>query len=183
MSPNVARVLASFGLGERLARDAVEPEGIVFRRWQTGELVGRTDWTDMRRLYGAPYYHVHRADLHTMLMDVTLPLVALRLGTWVKAYAGDGAIVVSGKNGEETLRADLVIGADGVKSVLRSSVVGAPDQATATGDAAYRAMVPVSKLMEHDDLRELVERPHMTGWMGPGRHVMGYCIVRPTVLR
>ena len=52
-------MLESFGLGERLARDAVEPEGIVFRRWETGELLGRTDWSNMEKLYDAPYYHVH----------------------------------------------------------------------------------------------------------------------------
>lgn len=177
VSPNVARVLQSFGLGERLARDAVEPEGIVFRRWKTGELVGRTDWSNMKKLYGAPYYHVHRADLHNMLMDVTLPLVSLRLATWVKGYDGKGTIRIStGPDSEDTLRADLIVGADGVKSQLRSAVVGSADQATATGDAAYRAIVPTWKLLEDPDLRELVERPHMTGWMGPGRHVMGYCI-------
>ncbi|EJD42354.1 FAD/NAD(P)-binding domain-containing protein [Auricularia subglabra TFB-10046 SS5] len=176
VSPNVARVLISFGLGEQLARTAVQPEGIVFRRYKTGELLGRTDWSNMEQLYGAPYYHVHRADLHTMLMDVTLPLVKLRLATWVKEYGGAGSIVVMSNGMTETLRADLVVGADGVKSVLRGAVVGAPDQASATGDAAYRALVPASVLLEHDDLRELVERPHMTSWMGPGRHVMGYCI-------
>ncbi|KZW01800.1 FAD/NAD(P)-binding domain-containing protein [Exidia glandulosa HHB12029] len=176
VSPNVSRVLESFGLSERLARDAVEPEGIVFRSYKTGQLVGRTDWTAMTKLYGAPYYHVHRADLHTMLMDVTLPLVSLRLSTWVKSYAGDGSILVSSNGAEETLKADLIVGADGVKSVLRGSVVGRADQAVPTGDAAYRAIVPASKLMEHPELREFVERPHMTGWMGPGRHVMGYCI-------
>ncbi|KAH7097994.1 FAD/NAD(P)-binding domain-containing protein [Auriculariales sp. MPI-PUGE-AT-0066] len=180
VSPNVSRVLRDFGLADRLKADAVEPMGIMFRRYNDGELVGRTDWRNMEKLYGSPYYHVHRADLHKMLSDValSLPNVQLRLGTTVLSYTSpdnflNGAPGTSSPTSsqQETISADLIIGADGVKSVLRGVVVGAPDQAKPTGDAAYRAIIPAEKLLEHDDLREFVEYPHMAAWMGPGRHL------------
>ena len=50
-------------------------------------------------------------------------------------------------------------------------------KAVATGDAAYRAIVPTSKLLEDPELKRFVEFSEMTGWMGPDRHVMAYCIV------
>ena len=52
-------------------------------------------------------------------------------------------------------------------------------KAVPTGDAAYRAIVPTSKLLEDPDLKRFVEYSEMTGWMGPDRHVMAYCIVSP----
>lgn len=77
----------------------------------------------------------------------------------------------------EVVHADLVIGADGVKSTLRQYVVGGPDRARSTGDAAYRAIVPTEKLLQDPDLRPLVEKPEMVGWIGPNRHIMAYNIV------
>lgn len=78
----------------------------------------------------------------------------------------------------EVLHADLIIGADGVKSMVREVVLGEPVKAVATGDAAYRVIIPTEKMMGDPELRRLVENPEMTGWMGPGRHIMAYCIVR-----
>jgi len=74
------------------------------------------------------------------------------------------------------LRADLVVGADGVKSMVREVVLGEPTKAVATGDAAYRVIIPAERLLADPELRPLVETPEMTGWMGPGRHIMAYCI-------
>jgi salicylate hydroxylase len=66
-----------------------------------------------------------------------------------------------------TLTADLVIGADGVKSFIREIVVGHPDKPVPTGDAAYRAIIKTEDMLKDESLRELVEYPEMTGWMGP----------------
>ena len=77
----------------------------------------------------------------------------------------------------EKLQAEVVIGADGVHSMLREVVVGHECPPTPTGDAAYRAIIPTDIMMKDPDLRPLVENPEMTGWMGPGRHIMAYCIV------
>jgi salicylate hydroxylase len=65
------------------------------------------------------------------------------------------------------LSADLIIGADGVKSTLREIVVGKPDRPVDTGDAAYRAIVQCQDMLKDPLLKELVECPEMTGWIGP----------------
>ena len=75
------------------------------------------------------------------------------------------------------IHADLIVGADGVKSFLREVVLGEPVKAVATGDAAYRAVIPAEKMIQDPELRELLENPEMTGWMGPKKHIMAYCIV------
>jgi salicylate hydroxylase len=78
----------------------------------------------------------------------------------------------------EVLKADLIVGADGVKSMLRSVVLGTPDEAKPTGDAAYRAIIPVSEFEKDPELKPFVDNPQMTAWMGPDRHMMMYRIVR-----
>ncbi|KZT51075.1 FAD/NAD(P)-binding domain-containing protein [Calocera cornea HHB12733] len=176
VTPNVSRVLLSWGLGPQLERTAVIPQAIVFRRWETGERVGYTKWGDlMLRDHGAPYCHIHRADFHRMLYDLAVGAgVQIRLGCAVTAIDADKPSVTL-RSGE-SLSGDLLIGADGVKSMIRQVIVGGPDAPVATGDAAYRATIPTSLMLREDDLRGFVENPEMTAWMGPGRHIMGYCI-------
>lgn len=81
----------------------------------------------------------------------------------------------------EVVSADLIIGADGVRSMTREYVVGGPDAPKATGDAAYRALIPTEKLLEDDDLRPLVENTESIIWMGPKGHIVGYNIVSHSV--
>jgi salicylate hydroxylase len=131
----------------------------------------------MEQNHDAPYYHVHRADLYQLLYDavLSLPSVALHLSSKVvEVYAEKPAVKLS--NGK-MYEGDLLIGADGIKSVVQTAVLGAKNEARPTGDAAYRAVVPTKIMMEDPELRVLVEHPTMTAWMAPGRHLMGYNIV------
>jgi len=76
----------------------------------------------------------------------------------------------------EVLHADVIVGADGVKSRLQKAVTGRNDAPMPTGDAAYRAIISTDSMLEDPELRPFVETPEMTGWMAPGRHLMAYNI-------
>ncbi|KAG8732332.1 hypothetical protein FRC10_000980 [Ceratobasidium sp. 414] len=148
---------------------------IVFRRRNTSEKVGETRrGGEFENEHGAPYYHIHRPNFHKLLYYITVPLITLRLNSLVTSVDPDAPSIAL-KFGE-VFNCDLVIGADGVKSCIREMVVGHVDRPIDVGDAAYRAIVPTDKLLADPELRSLVEHPEMTGWMGPGRHIMGYCI-------
>ncbi|GJJ14116.1 hypothetical protein Clacol_008373 [Clathrus columnatus] len=178
VTPNLSRLLIKWGLGGVLERMGVRPQSIVFRRYCTGEMVGKTDWRDMEETYGAPYYHVHRADLHRILYDLVLDTsnVKVRLAATVidVGVDADDMAWVKLQNGE-IVRSHLVIAADGVKSLIREHITP-HTKATPTGDAAYRAIVPCSQLLSDPELCQFVENPEMTAWMAPGRHLMAYCI-------
>jgi 2-polyprenyl-6-methoxyphenol hydroxylase-like FAD-dependent oxidoreductase len=77
----------------------------------------------------------------------------------------------------EVLYADVIIGADGVKSTVQKAVTGLDDAPVPTGDAAYRAIIRTDLMLEDPELRQLVETPEMTAWMAPRRHLMAYNIV------
>ena len=179
VTPNVSRLLRRWGAGSVLDAVGVQPHAIALRRFNTGERMGYTRWADMLDRYGAPYYHVHRADLHRLLFDLAEPHMTLRLNSTVVSVDPEGPSVTL-KSGE-VVRGDLVVGADGIKSLTQQVVLGHTNPADPTGDAAYRAIVPSQLLLDDPELRSLVDHPEMTGWMGPGRHIMGYNIVRPSL--
>lgn len=185
VSPNISRLLIRWGLGPQLEKLAVIPEGIQFLRYCTGERIGYTTWGEsIEREFSAPYYHIHRADLRKLMYDITVPLenVELRLNSAVVGIEpGETNLFTDPKpsvtlRGGEIIPGDLIIGADGIKSLVQTIVLGGKTPPKPTGDAAYRAVVPTSVLLDDPELRPLVEHPMMTAWMAPKRHIMGYNI-------
>ncbi|KAJ7016990.1 hypothetical protein C8F04DRAFT_1339361 [Mycena alexandri] len=83
------------------------------------------------------------ADLLDMLFKLATPYMTLHLNSRVVSLKPDLARVTltSGK----TFQGDVILGADGVKSMIREVVLGRPDKPLPTGDAAYRAIVPTSE--------------------------------------
>lgn len=77
----------------------------------------------------------------------------------------------------EQIIADVVIGADGLKSVVRRCIVHGLDRVEPTGDMTYRAAIPAEKMKDDKDLSSLFSKPEVTCWMGPGRHIVGYFVV------
>lgn len=79
----------------------------------------------------------------------------------------------------QIIEADVVLGADGIKSRLRGQLLlcgGVIDESKPTGDAAFRIVVSGSQMRQDTDLEALISEPAGTRWMGPGRHVMAYPI-------
>jgi salicylate hydroxylase len=79
----------------------------------------------------------------------------------------------------EVISADLVIGADGINSTVRSYVTGQPNipLSTPTGDIAYRVVLRTDTFGDDPQLKALIEEPRIRCWIGPEKHVVGYCIV------
>ncbi|THH07114.1 hypothetical protein EW145_g3617 [Phellinidium pouzarii] len=180
VSPNVSRLLLRWGLGARLHESAVEPEALVFRRYADGEVLGRSRWgSAVVEEHGAPYLHMHRADLHRALLERVraCPRVSFRASARVRSLdpVPRPRVALELVNGQ-VFEGDLIIGADGVHSLTRQVVCGRADLAQHTGDAAYRAVIPTKEMKKDPDLKSFVDTPELTTWMGPGRHIMTYCI-------
>ncbi|MEV8441972.1 FAD-dependent monooxygenase [Actinosynnema sp. NPDC051121] len=114
--PNALRALGALGLADRvLAVGAVEASGGV--RGRSGRWLSRTDNAEIARRHGLPLVVVRRADLIRVLVEA-LPPGCLRSGVEVDGVWSDGDAVVVGHRGGE-VRAELVVGADGVHSAVR----------------------------------------------------------------
>ncbi|MFM1653333.1 FAD-dependent monooxygenase [Brevibacillus sp. B_LB10_24] len=169
MTPNAVKVLKSLGLADEMKRVGFLPEAMVGRGWETGEELFRTPLKDtFVQLFGAPYYHVHRADLHSILTE-GLPeeCITFHVRCVDVQLKGDKAVAVF-DNGDE-FEADLIVGADGIRSAVREGLWGKDDPAF-TGHMCWRALVPVDK----HPLPFVL--PAVTFWFGPKAHVVTYYV-------
>ncbi len=170
ISANATHVLHHLGLRAPLAEVGVRPGAYVFRLHDTGEEIHRFALSDEHeRLHGAPYYQLHRADVHTLLAAKVLELKpdAIRLNCRVTGFEeSEDSVKLSLADGT-SVQGDLLVGADGLKSVICQQIVGKVP-ATYTGDAAWRITVPVECLPQN-----FMDQVMMV-WMGPGRHVVTY---------
>lgn len=178
ISSNGTRVLFELGLEDALHAVAWKPEGKVVRLWNTGKSWELFDLnTDAIKRFGFPYLMFHRADFHRVLADAVMTQQpgALRLNAKVRDFVEhDDRVVVRLEGGEEIVT-DALIGADGVHSAVRETLVGA-DRPSFTGLIAWRGVIP------RDRLPASLLDPVGTNWVGPGRHVIHYFLRRGELL-
>ena len=80
LSPNAVKVLRALELEDAAAAVAFAPEAFTGWDWKSGKSLYRTPIRGVYESnYGAPYLHIHRADLHGLLAS-RVPPQALRLG-------------------------------------------------------------------------------------------------------
>jgi salicylate hydroxylase len=123
ISANAMHVLRYLGLGDAILRVGVQPKAYVFRLHDTGEVIQTFALSEEhRRQHGAPYIQLHRADLHDLLVDTAHKLRAdvVHLNHKVVGFVEHGdAVELNFANGAP-VRGNLLIGADGLKSVVRA---------------------------------------------------------------
>jgi salicylate hydroxylase len=174
VAPNMVRPLARLGLVPAMEAFAPRLEAAwEFRRWQEGRVLSvQPMGQECERLYGAHCYVAHRGDMLGLLRDA-LPTGTLQLDQRCAGLRPDGdgvELTLASRNGERrSVRADAVIGADGIHSAVRPHIV--PDeQARFSGLCAFRCLVPAAAAPP------LALRPVQTLWLGPGRHFVHYPI-------
>lgn len=170
IAPNAARQLRKLGVLEEFRRHAVQLDrGWEFRRWQDGTVLSSENLAaSCERLYGEHTYTVHRADLLGVI-ESQIPEEYVNLGRkCVGIDYGNGALRLRFDDGR-TAEADVVIGADGVHSVVRRSILGT-SPATYSGICAFRALVPTQRAPE------FARQPAQTLWIGPGHHLVHYLV-------
>lgn len=169
VSPQAVKALQAIGVGDQVAAVGNTSPGIYTRNMQTGEFLELNDRHKAAARYGAPYYTFHRADLLDALasgldhgaihLDHRLTRIAERSDRIGLAFA----------NGTE-VEAEIVIGADGVRSVIRQALYG-DDNPTYTGQMVWRAL-----LNGGDVPVEVLEPTGHIQWVGPGCHLLAYYI-------
>jgi salicylate hydroxylase len=177
IGPNGVRVLRALGLGEELRRNAFEPTNMVSLKWDDASLRFREP---MRGFYlekfGVPYMTAHRADIHGMLRAAVAGVPLWLCAHCVGADTVDDTAVARFADGTQA-EADLVIGADGIRSTIRAQKFGA-DAPRFTGMMAWRCMVPMECAPRRVGPGRSValERGEYIGWIGPNGHVITYPI-------
>lgn len=172
MSANPMRVLNYLGLAEEAARVGSCPESYDFRLYDTGEILQRIPLgADYKARHGVPYVSIHRADLLNLLIGKVRELKAdaVTLNARVERFeeAADGAMLhlTDGRQ----ITGDAILGADGIKSVIRAQIMGATP-VHYTGDQSWRILVPAERLNQPGGFNTVEI------YVGPGKHGVVYPI-------
>lgn len=174
VSPNGVKVLERLGLLEELRAVAFEPEALEMRIGSSGATIFSIPIRAIAaQRYGAPYLHVHRADLHDLLaraLSARAPST-LHVGHTLEAITqGADGVEARFADGSRT-GGDVLVGADGIHSVTRRLLHG-DERPRFTGNVAWRLVVPATP-----ELLRLVP-PKACIWVGPGRHAVTYYLRR-----
>lgn len=163
LTPNSTRALDGLHaeVGATLRETGARPSRRLSRRWDSGEVTSDLPMSDTaEQKYGAPQLTVHRASLLDSIRGL-LPDDVLRLGHRLDHFENaDGGVRLHFAGDVPSVDADVLIGADGIHSVVRDVLFG-KQEAEYTGVVAYRAVVPNSRL---DGVLNL---DSFTKWWGP----------------
>jgi 2-polyprenyl-6-methoxyphenol hydroxylase-like FAD-dependent oxidoreductase len=165
ISSQAVKALRAIGVGEKLAAVGNASEGIQTRNMQTGEPLEFRPSPALR--YGAPHYFVHRADLLNALASGLDPATVHLDHRLTAIEERPSSVTLTFANGV-TRQADIVIGADGVHSVIRRALYG-DDKPTYTGQSVWRSLLKGSEVPS-----EVLEPSGSTQWWGPGCHLVSY---------
>jgi len=165
LAPNATRALRGMGLLPRVRAIASRPESWCSFSGSDGSLTMRLPLgDDVEERHGAPYLHVHRSDLHEVLLGAAGDV---RLGRRAVGIDQDGdGVTIRFADGTD-VAADLVIGADGVHSTVREMLFGALP-ACFSGLVAYRGIVPAGRV---PDVPLIAAK-----WWGQDRHLVHYWV-------
>jgi salicylate hydroxylase len=163
LTPNSVRLLVRLGFGPQVDRVGApfSPESQYFRRDRTPIApIVTTDSAGWNAVMG-----MHRADMIEMLASA-LPEGVIHTGHHAVAFEQDDhGAEVTFANGP-SCKADIIVGADGIHSLLSEHIGGGLEREF-SGSIAYRGLVPIEQLPGWSN------EPMML-WMGERKHFMVY---------
>lgn len=181
VSPNATGILRDWQVWEKLDNQAVIPPKIQIRSGSSGSLLSDLSVQDITSRYGAPYMVVHRADIQRALYDRACELDLITICDFHQVQTvsqnEEGVQLTclktdpNGENAEElTLKADALIGADGVWSKIRTDYMG-NSPASYSGKTAWRTTLPMQMVSDH------ISRHNVNLWLAPKAHLVHYPLI------
>ncbi|HFT2053016.1 TPA: 3-hydroxybenzoate 6-monooxygenase, partial [Pseudomonas aeruginosa] len=169
LGPNAYSALDALGVGDTARARSVFTENLIMMDAIDAREVARIDVGEaFRKRFGNPYGVIHRADIHRSILEAVQknPLIRFQTSTRIETLVADATGVSLSDSRGNRYRADAVIGCDGVKSVIRQTLLG--DDVRVTGHVVYRAVIERADMPE--DLQ--VNAPML--WAGPRCHLVHY---------
>ena len=170
LAPNAWHAIDALGVGELVKKEAVFIEHVLMMDGVTGETVIDIPLDErFARRFGNPYAVTHRADIHGALLDGcrSSPLIELRSSSKVLGFISNSSEVEVQIQNASPMKAIALVGADGVRSVVREKIVG-DGEPPASGHMCYRAVLTVDQMPK--DLRWAAA----TLWAGHNTHIVHY---------
>ncbi len=170
LGPNATRLLMSLGVDKRLATSVATPDALTVHDGTNGRTLTRLPlggWIAAR--HGAPYWTVHRQDLHAALLKTarSLPAIGISNDAQVTGFTDNADGIVAAMGDGTAIGGSALIAADGLWSQLRAQITPGP-AAMPAGKCAYRSVVARSAMPQGLAANDV----HI--WLSPGAHVVHY---------
>ena len=161
-------MLNAIGIGDKLASKADIPTELSIRDFKSGTpLLTQKIGSRFSRRYGASYWHCHRADLIETLFNATQEAgIQILFNEKIESYEETPETTSVKTHAGKSFSADLLIGADGISSKIRATLLP-NSMVDFTGQIAWRGLVPTERLQTHPP-------EGVSVWVGPGKHFVGY---------
>ncbi|KAK4687379.1 N-acetylated-alpha-linked acidic dipeptidase, partial [Tremellales sp. Uapishka_1] len=144
---------------------------LTMRDWDTGEIQNQYSLDNYEADWGLPYYMFYRMEMHEMLMNVAIApdgqgppakVVVDHVATEVDYE--NGTVTFATLTGASTIKADLIIGADGIRSAVREAIGNVP-QTKSANQTCYRCNISKAEI-ERLGLWEGALDPAIQFWGG-----------------
>ncbi len=170
VGPNGARILRTLGLEAPICAFAGTPSYIIPHDGRSGDVLARLPiGTRTNVNHTAPYWTMHRANLHGALLAAVrdCPLVRLSMACEVIRAQQTTEAVTAILANHDTATGQILVAADGIHSRLRKTWISdAPLRAI--GKSAARTVIPSA------DFPGTLDKSNVGLWLAPGAHVVHY---------
>jgi salicylate hydroxylase len=149
----------------------------------TDQQLAHVDLRYIRETYGYPHMVGHRSSLAGALYDgckreKSISFHFSTTAETVRAFSPKPSFTAKPRHGEAyTVECDVLLAADGVKSIIRAQMLAALKHDASvvdTGQAAYRIMLKREEMQHDPELLELIDSDRVTRWIGEKRHIIAY---------
>jgi 6-hydroxynicotinate 3-monooxygenase len=166
LSANVTKALRRLGIERALVAAGITPHCYISRAWDTGETMYEIVFDAASEAhFGGPYLNIHRGDLHAVLERAVAANTIAFNHRLIGLEERDDGVRLSFANGAR-VDADVVIGADGIRSKVREYLLD-DEPPRFVGAVAHRAIFPTDRLGGF-------KIPDCTKWWGRDRHILPY---------
>ncbi len=174
LTPNAVKACRALGVEREVDAVSSKSDFLNIRDWKSGRYISRTRRGEFQKKFGAPNLTVHRADLLEVLAGA-LKTTQIRFGARCVGVEGGERLAVARFADGGAIEADVLVGADGIHSVVRNALFGT-DAPRFTGCICWRGMAPADAV-PHD-----INTIDGAMWMGPHGHVVHYPVRRGELL-
>lgn len=169
IGPNIMKIFREMGLEKDLEEMGCHPDYWVSRDGNTGEIIAKAPLSD----YDAAYLTIHRGDMHVRQIEA-LQKDKLHFGKRLSHVEQDADGVILGFADGTVAKADIVIGADGINSKIRETILGV-EAPLYSGWVAHRAIISGEKLAQ---LKRQFDLDDCVKWWYEDSHIMAYCTTK-----
>ena len=172
LGPNATRILYDLDLEAALTQYIYEPEILDIKNGANGKTLNTVPLKDsVKQLYQSPYFTIHRADLHKVLLDKAMSYECITLKNSFKTENFKSEVsntTAVSKTGTE-INGRLLVGADGIWSSVAQQI--APECSPKfQGKTAWRTLLPM------EQCPDFINQKAVTLYMGPQSHLVHYPI-------